>query len=50
MVHGGQGTEIVPAFERLEQELDQIPMENNITVIFISDGDDNKTKTLEDRM
>lgn len=38
MIHGGKSTEIVPAFELLEKEINNIPLKNNITIIFISDG------------
>ncbi|CAK71167.1 unnamed protein product (macronuclear) [Paramecium tetraurelia] len=48
--HGGGGTEIVPAFQTMETELQKVPIQNNITVIFISDGQDNNVRTIDERM
>jgi len=36
--HGGDGTEIVPAFVEFERQLANVPLHHNVTVIFISDG------------
>ena len=47
--HGGGGTKIVEAFELLEAELAAIPKEVHVTVLFISDGEDNDAKSLEQR-
>ncbi|CAD8049840.1 unnamed protein product [Paramecium sonneborni] len=49
-VHGGGGTEIVPAFVEFEKQLQNVPVENNVTVIFISDGQDNSVRSLDTRM
>ncbi|CAD8143516.1 unnamed protein product [Paramecium pentaurelia] len=48
--HGGGGTEIVPAFVEFEKQLANVPIDNIVTVIFISDGQDNSVKTLDTRM
>lgn len=48
--HGGGGTEIVPAFEMMEIEVQKVPIEHNLTIIFISDGQDNNVRTIEARM
>ncbi|CAK90707.1 unnamed protein product (macronuclear) [Paramecium tetraurelia] len=48
--HGEGTTEIVPAFELLETEIVKVPKNHNITVIFISDGQDNHVNTIEQRM
>lgn len=47
--HGGGGTNITGAFDYLENELAKIPKDVAITVIFISDGQDNNLSTLESR-
>lgn len=44
--HGGGGTEIVPAFKKMEEVLANVPLNENITIIFISDGQDNTMKTI----
>ena len=47
--HGGGGTNITVAFEELEKKLQTIPLGTAITVLFISDGQDNQLGTLETR-
>jgi len=48
--HGGGSTEILKAFEAFENKLHSLPQDTNLTVIFISDGQDNNVRTLEQRM
>ncbi|EGR31807.1 zinc-binding dehydrogenase family protein, putative [Ichthyophthirius multifiliis] len=47
--HGGGGTNIPEAFKMLEQKVQNIPIDEDITVIFISDGEDNNMDTIEKR-
>jgi len=48
--HGGGGTNITIAFEAFEKHLETLPHDQNITAIFISDGQDNQMNTLEARL
>jgi hypothetical protein len=50
--HGGGMTNILAAFQKLEQELTTIDEKASITVVFISDGDDtvNGEKKLTEAM
>lgn len=48
--HGGGGTNITSGFVKLDAELKQMPPKSNITVIFISDGEDNNMGSLQARM
>lgn len=48
--HGGGGTIITSGFELLEQQLANVPSDQDITVLFISDGEDNNRHTLEKRI
>ena len=51
MVHGGGGTSIPEAFQMMEKVINErIPVDQAITVVFISDGDDGNMKTINDRM
>lgn len=45
--HGGGGTNITAAFNVLEKEMENIPKETPLTVIFISDGQDSNLNALE---
>lgn len=47
--HGGGGTNIVTPFQLFETELKKIEPSMPITVIFISDGQDNRISTLHER-
>ena len=49
-VHGGGGTNITHGFVKLDQELSLLPKGSNVTIVFISDGDDNNKNTLDARM
>lgn len=49
-IHGGGGTNITAGFELMEKEIDKLTEKRNITVIFVSDGADNRMTTLEKRM
>ena len=49
-VHGGGGTNITAGFVKLDQELMKLPQGSNITIVFISDGEDNNINTLNARM
>lgn len=48
--HGGGGTNITSGFVKLDEELKLLPPKSNITVIFISDGEDNNIGSLQARM
>lgn len=48
--HGGGGTNIPNAFQKLELELEKTPKDTPITVIFISDGQDSNLSTLGTRL
>lgn len=48
--HGGGMTAIPEAFKMFETVLDSIPVNESVTAIFISDGQDNNLNTLEERM
>ncbi|KRX05847.1 hypothetical protein PPERSA_03784 [Pseudocohnilembus persalinus] len=48
--HGGGRTAIPEVFAEFEKHLQTVPMDKNITVLFISDGQDNSLHTLEQRM
>jgi hypothetical protein len=48
--HGGGRTSIPEAFVEFEKYLANVPKEDNVTVIFISDGEDNNINTLDARM
>jgi hypothetical protein len=48
--HGGGGTNITEGFIKLEEELAKLPNDSSVTVVFISDGEDNNQGTLEERM
>lgn len=48
--HGGGGTAIPNAFVLLDKHLLEVPPDQTITVIFISDGQDNQIDTLDERM
>lgn len=48
--HGGGGTNITAGFVMLDQEIAKMPAKSKITVIFISDGEDNNIATLPARM
>lgn len=43
-------TAIPEAFKMFETVLDTIPVNESVTAIFISDGQDNNLNTLEERM
>lgn len=47
--HGGGGTNITEAFKVFEEKLGTFKKDTSITVIFISDGQDNNLHTLEQR-
>ena len=47
--HGGGGTDIVIPFQLFETELQKIAPSQPITVLFISDGEDNRISTLNER-
>lgn len=47
--HGGGGTEILKAFAAFETKLETLPQDTALTVVFISDGQDNNLSTLESR-
>lgn len=48
--HGGGGTNITSGFELLEKQLKNVPGNTDVTVLFISDGEDNNLHTLEKRI
>lgn len=48
--HGGGGTLITTGFVKLDAELKTLPQGSNVTIVFISDGEDNKMDTLPARM
>lgn len=48
--HGGGGTNITAGFVQLNSELSTLSPGSNVTIIFISDGQDNNIKTLPTRM
>ncbi len=48
--HGGGGTNITAAFELMDQKIAEINKKEMITVLFISDGQDNNLGTLETRL
>jgi uncharacterized sporulation protein YeaH/YhbH (DUF444 family) len=51
MEHGGGGTSIPEAFLMMEKVINErIPVDQPLTLIFISDGDDSNMKTINDRM
>jgi len=48
--HGGGGTNITEGFNKLDQELSLLPNGSQVTIVFISDGEDNNAATLNTRM
>ena len=48
--HGGGGTLIPEAFVLMEKLLEPIPLTRQITVLFISDGQDNNINSLKQRL
>jgi len=48
--HGGGGTNITAAFEVMDKEIEKIDKKQMITILFISDGQDNNLGTLEERL
>jgi len=48
--HGGRSTDILRAFAALEKKLETLPQDTSVTVIFISDGQDNDVRSLENRL
>ena len=48
--HGGGGTMIPEAFSVMENYMNELRRDARVTVLFISDGEDNRLSTLEERM
>jgi len=49
LAHGGGSTKIPEAFQFFETQIEKIPKEATINVVFVSDGDDDNMKTVEER-
>jgi hypothetical protein len=49
-LHGGGGTKVPEVFMAFEQKLNEIPKDHAVTVLFISDGQDNYQEKLEERL
>lgn len=48
--HGGGGTNITAGFMEVDKQLALLPSGSNVTIVFISDGEDNNINTLSARM
>ncbi len=48
--HGGGGTNITAAFELMDQKIAELDKRQSVTVLFISDGQDNNIDSLEHRL
>ena len=48
--HGGKGTNITAGFMEVDKQLALFPTGSNVTILFISDGQDNHISTLSARM
>eukprot|EP00826_Nyctotherus_ovalis_P016498 TRINITY_DN14775_c0_g1_i8.p1 TRINITY_DN14775_c0_g1~~TRINITY_DN14775_c0_g1_i8.p1 ORF type:complete len:1007 (+),score=286.44 TRINITY_DN14775_c0_g1_i8:187-3207(+) len=49
-VHGGGGTNITAAFEMMDTQIAKIKVNQELTILFISDGQDNDIGSLERRL
>ena len=49
LAHGGGSTKIPEAFQFFETQIEKIPKDATINVVFVSDGDDDNMKTVEER-